>query len=322
MIRHLTNLNIQKTPLWILKHCLAAALSRMKSPVSIALLSLALLFPLEVNAQFTQDPNDPGIADTVALVLKSLPDGPSSTFEVEVWVFSDNVIMEMGSGYKWDELATTSKVQVVSAVATPTVIAAFDLVRLFWEDSVATTNANNRFLFGGYSHASAGLAGSGGRRLIATYTFATTADWSITDFVTVDTSSFGPESELFLKEDLDNIYTPYWTGAITIANVSAVASEDGQLPASFALTQNYPNPFNPITTIGFSVPSRSWVNLSVYNSLGRRVVTLVDEPLSPGNYTHEWDATNGDGARVASGVYFYKMTSDGFVQTNKMVLVK
>ena len=99
------------------------------------------------------------------------------------------------------------------------------------------------------------------------------------------------------------------------ASVHNVVS--GQLPHQFELEQNFPNPFNPTTQIEYSVPRISHISLSVYNILGQRVVTLFDGVRQPGAYTAVLD-----GSRLASGVYFYRLQSDAFVDIKKLVLLK
>ena len=89
------------------------------------------------------------------------------------------------------------------------------------------------------------------------------------------------------------------------------------LPGSAWLAQNYPNPFNPTTVIEFSLPRRSNVTLEIFNILGQRVTTLADGSFSPGVHQMTWTA-----ADQASGVYFYRLTADGFEETRKMMLVK
>jgi hypothetical protein len=89
------------------------------------------------------------------------------------------------------------------------------------------------------------------------------------------------------------------------------------------LYQNYPNPFNPVTTIRFALERRSHVRIAVYDVTGRLVTTLVDEVRNPGEYTDvKWDGTNASGNPVATGVYFYRLVSDDFKQTRKMILIK
>jgi hypothetical protein len=89
------------------------------------------------------------------------------------------------------------------------------------------------------------------------------------------------------------------------------------VPGSFGLSQNHPNPFNPMTDIRYSVPKAGSVRLEVYNILGHRVATLVDEHRNPGYYVATWDASS-----VASGIYLYRLTAGEFVATKKMVVMK
>jgi hypothetical protein len=97
------------------------------------------------------------------------------------------------------------------------------------------------------------------------------------------------------------------------------------LPTDFSLNQNYPNPFNPETTIEFAVGSGSankQVRLVIYNLLGEKTATIINEPLAAGKYTYKWRGTNQNGESVASGVYFYRLTVGEQSQTKKMVLLK
>jgi Secretion system C-terminal sorting domain len=94
------------------------------------------------------------------------------------------------------------------------------------------------------------------------------------------------------------------------------------LPTAFELHQNYPNPFNPTTTIAFEVPTKGQVELSIFNILGQRVTTLVNQTLSAGRHTVEWNSTDSEGKAVVSGVYFYRIKSGETMITKKMLLVK
>jgi hypothetical protein len=91
--------------------------------------------------------------------------------------------------------------------------------------------------------------------------------------------------------------------------------------SEFSLFQNYPNPFNPTTKIKFSIPpskgARGMTLLIIYDILGREIATLVNEQLKPGTYEVEWDGSN-----YTSGVYFYKLITQDYSETKKMVLVK
>ena len=96
------------------------------------------------------------------------------------------------------------------------------------------------------------------------------------------------------------------------------------MPGGFALHQNYPNPFNPSTVISYSIAPGDFekTELSIYNLLGRRVVTLVDEPQGPGDYQVVWDGHDSQGQQAATGVYFYRLTRGDQTSTRKMMLVK
>lgn len=102
--------------------------------------------------------------------------------------------------------------------------------------------------------------------------------------------------------------------------ISSLAGD--ALPTRFDLGQNYPNPFNPTTELKFDVPSRSFVSISIYNVLGQQVRTLVNEELEAKSYVVDWDGTSDGGAKVASGIYFYRMEAGSFVETKKMMLLK
>ncbi len=95
-----------------------------------------------------------------------------------------------------------------------------------------------------------------------------------------------------------------------------------QLPKEFDLYQNYPNPFNPATTIRFSLPQASEVNLEVFNILGQKVNTLLKEKRIPGTYTVTWDGRNASGEKVTSGIYFYRLVTEDFKSVRKMVLLR
>jgi hypothetical protein len=99
-------------------------------------------------------------------------------------------------------------------------------------------------------------------------------------------------------------------------SVSLSNSVDG-IPESFELQQNYPNPFNPSTQISYSLPNAGNVTLEVYNVLGQKVMTLVDGQMDAGVHIVEFDGSN-----LASGMYFYRIDTESFSETKKMVMLK
>jgi len=103
----------------------------------------------------------------------------------------------------------------------------------------------------------------------------------------------------------------------TIPGSTSVEIVDETIPSGFQLSQNYPNPFNPSTTIQFSIPEEGFVSLDVFNSLGEKVSTLVTESLNAGTYKYDWNAEE-----LTSGIYFYRLRTEGFVETKKMILLK
>jgi len=104
---------------------------------------------------------------------------------------------------------------------------------------------------------------------------------------------------------------------------SDVEEEESSSPiGSFYLTQNYPNPFNPETQISFSLPERASVSLMVYNVVGQKVRELLSATLPGGSYTITWDGTDNQGDKLASGVYFCRLSAGETTSTLKMVLMK
>jgi len=96
----------------------------------------------------------------------------------------------------------------------------------------------------------------------------------------------------------------------------------GDIPKEFALNQNYPNPFNPSTTISFALPQNEQVKLEVYDILGNLVKTVVNQQMSAGTYTVVWNGFDQNGARVASGVYLYRLQAGSFSTVKKMLMLK
>lgn len=105
-------------------------------------------------------------------------------------------------------------------------------------------------------------------------------------------------------------------------NPTPVAKPKKELPTTFSLSQNHPNPFNPSTMIGYALPQDAEVNLLIYNVLGQKVKTLVNEFQTAGFKSVEWDGTDDRGNVIATGIYFFKLRAGDFSETKKMVLLK
>ena len=98
---------------------------------------------------------------------------------------------------------------------------------------------------------------------------------------------------------------------------TGVGDKYEQNPTEFKLEQNYPNPFNPTTVIPFSLQSKSFVSLKIYDLIGRVIATIISEELSAGNYLKQW---NADG--LPSGVYFCQLRAGSLVEMKKLMLMR
>jgi hypothetical protein len=101
-----------------------------------------------------------------------------------------------------------------------------------------------------------------------------------------------------------------------------VKRNGSEIPKEFALNQNYPNPFNPTTTINFSLPQTETVRLEVYDVTGKLVKTLVSQDMSAGSYSITWLGDDQNHAKVASGMYLYKLQAGSFSSVKKMLMLK
>jgi len=119
--------------------------------------------------------------------------------------------------------------------------------------------------------------------------------------------------------DLASIWQTAWVNA---GNPTLSLENNSSLPNTYFIYQNYPNPFNPITKLQYELPENSFVNITVYDLLGKKVKTLVNSTQDSGFKSVIWDATNNAGKLVSAGVYLYKIQAGEFVQTKKIVLMK
>lgn len=94
------------------------------------------------------------------------------------------------------------------------------------------------------------------------------------------------------------------------------------LPLAYEISQNVPNPFNPSTEISYRLPESGAVELEIYNLVGQRINTLVQGEQKAGAYTVTWSGRDSHGREVSSGVYFYRFSTDGLVETRRMLLLK
>ena len=130
------------------------------------------------------------------------------------------------------------------------------------------------------------------------------------------TYPFFNSGNVLISDIQTGLYVVYFGGAVThIENNSKPLT-------TYSLGENYPNPFNPTTTISYQVSRQRDVRIEIYNILGQKVRTLLNDRKEPGAYEAIWNGRNDSGAQVGSGVYLYRMVAGDFVQMRKMVLMK
>jgi hypothetical protein len=137
-----------------------------------------------------------------------------------------------------------------------------------------------------------------------------------------------PIEYLYLGEP----HTDDYEGDVRIDEITLLTPDNGvgvdgdpkndDLPKQFTLSQNYPNPFNPITSIEYTLPSRSHVTITIYNLLGRKIKTIFDGPKPSGIHSIDWNGTDYTQKEVPTGIYFYRISARDFIESRKMLLLK
>jgi len=283
--------------------------------VKLLVLLLALM-ALAVTASAQQDPLDPGAADSLIINFAHVPDfdavTPDSAVTLELIAVNDEALGGMSPGFKW----SPAQMRLDSVVFTAEAVAGFDLTRLgYYKNNRDSSNFHQRFqctTLRLFSQLGAG------RTVIATYYFKLTER---VDSVVVDSSKFNAFAFVTAAGSVE--FGPRYNGPAVLQIPQAVEIGDGSnLPTSFGLSQNYPNPFNPETNIDFALPKASNVELTVFNVLGQKVITLINQKMDAGTYRETWRGTSESGSQVASGIYFYRLTAGDFVTTRKMMMLK
>jgi hypothetical protein len=127
--------------------------------------------------------------------------------------------------------------------------------------------------------------------------------------------------EITATELRDNVAIKFTTNIPTVVSVDE-GSQTPNLPVNYILEQNYPNPFNPETRISYSIPEPAYVKVNIYDINGILVKTFPERNQPAGRYEIIWDGKSDTGSKVASGVYFYRLQANDFIQTRKMILLK
>jgi len=191
---------------------------------------------------------------------------------------------------------------------------------------VSANLAPAQFLIGGAALSGGVTAGALQPMLELHFTAGgiTPGDYTTVKTLCIDSGFYPPAgSFIFVPESGPQIIPAYTGGCFpTKISGSAVGESALNVPHTFSLSQNRPNPFNPTTVIDYSLARKSQVDISVFNILGQEVAVLVSAELDAGPHQVVWDGRDANGQQVSSGVYFYKMVTDEFVQTRKMALMR
>jgi hypothetical protein len=229
-------------------------------------------------------------------------------YDLNLSVFSDLPNMESPTEYNWMMDISSSG----SGRAWETRILDLSNPGTFWFSVIATGIKNQRFW-------------EGSRVLLATMTI-TIDD---TTNICIDTCFWAPTGRLtFTNGDLEATTfiprhsMPFCFKAGYSNDVREIQESDENRPTEFSMSQNYPNPFNPTTNIKFELPRTAHVRLDVFNIVGQKVKTLVDQKMDAGKYVADWNGKDEKGNSVSSGIYFYRMDAGDFSDIKKMLLVK
>lgn len=238
-------------------------------------------------------------------------------FSIQILASLDSPVEGGHLGFSWSDIANW---RIDSVTFGPGLLE----FPIHTHTSIDLANSMGKMLIGGADFGFSPLP-AGPDQLWATMHFSEkpASTWKTGDEMTID-SAFVPPGGGFLWAYVSGtLIHPNFTGAKLVFFTDVEIISDGTLlPETFALSQNYPNPFNPSTRISFDTPKRAHVTLAVYNVLGQQIRTLVNQELPAGRHSVTWEGDNDSGAKVASGMYFYKLISTDFVTSRKMMLVK
>jgi hypothetical protein len=148
---------------------------------------------------------------------------------------------------------------------------------------------------------------------------------ALADSIEVGKLSWNSETSSYDQSAYNELNPKRWSIRMIEATVTGFESRDLKIitPSDYVLKQNYPNPFNPTTNIEFYLPVRKQISLTIYNALGQKVRTLINnEVVDPGNHMRSWDSKNEAGVKVASGMYIYELRYGNFSQQKRMTLLK
>ena len=126
----------------------------------------------------------------------------------------------------------------------------------------------------------------------------------------------------YIVESSDEEFTVISQAGEFVLSNTLLSIDSGIIPGVFALHQNYPNPFNPVTSLRYDLPEDGFVNITIYDMMGRIIRSLVNSKQAAGYHSIKWNATNNKNEPVSAGLYLYTIQAGEFRKTRKMVLLK
>ncbi len=283
-----------------------------------SLLVIVGIFMMLSALVYAQDPDDPGMPDSLIFSGVDVNYSPGSDIYVDVPVYfvTDDSIASVMIPIEW--ASTDGNITCISATWGATLEN--------WED---VYHSDDLTWFVGFHD----LGGEGGEPLLFTdgarvqelvleFHISAEAEEQLV-WITIGEGPNGlPLNFGLMTTTTDEDITPIVSDGYIRYGAVDIDDNSGLLPTEYAINQNYPNPFNPETNIEYQLPTAGYVDISVYNILGQNVKTLVAENQQAGIHKAHWNGANNDGEKVPSGIYFYTIKADKFSDTKKMIMLK
>ena len=140
-------------------------------------------------------------------------------------------------------------------------------------------------------------------------------------FVIVINNECDTDTAISIDVNIQSDGITWWKDSFAI-NIETLGVSKDNLPVAYSLESAYPNPFNPTTSIQYGLPIKQFVNIDIFDLMGRNVKSLISENIDAGYRTIKWDGTNGLGQSVSAGMYIYTMQAGDFRETKKMIFLK
>jgi len=286
----------------------------MQKKLVIMAMTLGLLLLAGYSA-YSQCPLDSfGVCDTLWIEVENGRIPPNTSVVRHVWAYHDEALAGVSVPLVFK--TTQFDVTLDSSSIHPNVTSAG--FKEIVTDTVANGSVGKATVvliwFSGFL--------SAGIDTFATLYFTTGPSWDPATTNNIDTFTLISGQGLSFTDTLAKAHVPIYDPPGNLDVKDDPKGGVSGIPKAFNLSQNYPNPFNAVTVISFAMPKAGHVNLEVYNILGQKVKDLVNEKVTAGYKKVVWDGKDNSGKTVASGVYFYKLRTEGFVEVMKMTLLK